>query len=412
MGNSLFIGQLKQNNIQINNLKDSLSRTEKHMTDHEEALTTKVNEFMEKQNHELKSHTENTENPHQVTKKQVGLGNVDDIQQASKEEFDSHIKNNSNPHNVTATQIGLDKVINEKQATKVEFDLHTEDVVRHVTSTERNKWNSSESNAKAYTDTHENRKDNPHDVTKAQVGLDKVDNVQQASKLDFDQHSLDNIRHVTQADRNKWNGAQLVKLTDDSGSVSIISDPNVLVTSGFYEVSNSTAMPDKNFYKVLHLSSSANTASQIAVTNREGTIYTRVKISGAWSSWTRIITDGGTWQTPPLFNGWTQYTVSDSEHPLQFSKDSLGVVAVRGAIKGGLLGSTVTAFTLPEGFRPPYPFYHLGTASSSGAGGTPQFFRSVFNVDGTVFIQSCSNTENPNSFMSFSARFSTKGGLL
>lgn len=166
MGNSLFIGQLKQNNIQINNLKDSLSRTEKHMTDHEEALTTKVNEFMEKQNHELKSHTENTENPHQVTKKQVGLGNVDDIQQASKEEFDSHIKNNSNPHNVTATQIGLDKVINEKQATKVEFDLHTEDVVRHVTSTERNKWNSSESNAKAYTDTHENRKDNPHDVTK------------------------------------------------------------------------------------------------------------------------------------------------------------------------------------------------------------------------------------------------------
>lgn len=258
MGNSLFIGQLKQNNIQINNLKDSLSRTEKHMTDHEEALTTKVNEFMEKQNHELKSHTENTENPHQVTKKQVGLGNVDDIQQASKEEFDSHIKNNSNPHNVTATQIGLDKVINEKQATKVEFDLHTEDVVRHVTSTERNKWNSSESNAKAYTDTHENRKDNPHDVTKAQVGLDKVDNVQQASKLDFDQHRLDNIRHVTQADRNKWNGAQLVKLTDDSGSVSIISDPNVLVTSGFYEVSNSTAMPDKNFYKVLHLSSSAS----------------------------------------------------------------------------------------------------------------------------------------------------------
>ncbi|MED1679389.1 hypothetical protein P4V04_23250, partial [Bacillus subtilis] len=127
MGNSLFIGQLKQNNIQINNLKDSLSRTEKHMTDHEEALTTKVNEFMEKQNHELKSHTENTENPHQVTKKQVGLGNVEDVQQASKEEFDSHIKNNSNPHKVTKGQVGLDKVLNVEQASKIIFDNHASD---------------------------------------------------------------------------------------------------------------------------------------------------------------------------------------------------------------------------------------------------------------------------------------------
>ncbi|MDQ0927673.1 hypothetical protein QFZ25_001733 [Bacillus atrophaeus] len=408
MSNSKFVGQLNQNNIQINNLRDEYLRSKNHMIDHEQKLTDQVETFMEEQNFELKQHTQNINNPHEVTKEQVGLDKVLNVTQASKVDFDTHESNTSNPHNVTAAQIGLDKVTNTKQATKVEFDLHTEDVIRHLTTTERNKWNVAESNAKAYTDTHENRKDNPHEVTKAQVGLDKVDNVQQASKLEFDEHKSDNARHVTQTEKNKWNGAQLVKLTNDSGSVTVISDPNVLVTSGFYEVANSTVMPDTKYYKILHLSSSTNTATQIAATNAEGILYTRVKVSGAWSSWTRIITDGGTWQTPPLSNGWTQYTVSDSEHPLQFSKDSLGVVTVRGAIKGGLLGPTVTAFTLPEGYRPPYPFYHLGTASSSGAGGTPQFFRSVFNSDGTVCIQSCSNTENPNSFMSFSAKYSTK----
>ncbi|MCY8123246.1 BppU family phage baseplate upper protein [Bacillus spizizenii] len=144
---------------------------------------------------------------------------ADNALSVAKSYTDTHTSDTTNPHNVTATQIGLSNVLNEKQATKVEFDLHTEDVVRHVTSIERNKWNSAENNAKAYTDTHENRKDNPHDVTKAQVGLDKVDNVQQASKLDFDQHSSDNIRHVTQSDRDKWNGAvTFAKITLKNGT--------------------------------------------------------------------------------------------------------------------------------------------------------------------------------------------------
>jgi len=70
----------------------------------------------------------------------------------------SHLANTNNPHKVTAVQIGLDKVINVKQASKVEFDSHT------------------------------SNNSNPHKVTAAQVGLDKVDNVKQAAKTDFDSH--------------------------------------------------------------------------------------------------------------------------------------------------------------------------------------------------------------------------------
>lgn len=70
----------------------------------------------------------------------------------------SHTIDISNPHKVTAAQVGLDKVDNVKQASKVEFDSHTSDI------------------------------SNPHKVTATQIGLDKVDNIQQAAKTDFDSH--------------------------------------------------------------------------------------------------------------------------------------------------------------------------------------------------------------------------------
>ncbi|AXY24900.1 hypothetical protein CL176_02045 [Suicoccus acidiformans] len=50
--------------------------------------------------------------------------------------------------------------------------------------------------------------DNPHKVTKKQVGLGNVDNVKQATKQEFDSHNSDAVRHITQAERNTWNAKQ------------------------------------------------------------------------------------------------------------------------------------------------------------------------------------------------------------
>lgn len=239
MSSSKFVGQLKQNNIQINNLKDSLSRTEKHMTDYEKELSNEINSFMERQNFELKSHTEDINNPHKVTKTQIGLDKVLNVEQASKTEFDLHASNIENPHNVTAAQIGLSNVLNEKQATKVEFDDHVKnlsnphsvtkeqiglgnvtnveqasktnfdnhasDKTIHVSEDDRNKWNTAEDNAKGYTDEHASRKDNPHGVTKVQIGLGNVKDVEQASLTDFNAHNSNSIRHITADERSKWN---------------------------------------------------------------------------------------------------------------------------------------------------------------------------------------------------------------
>ena len=88
-----------------------------------EILDSAVESFLEITPN-ITSHMENSENPHGVTKSQVGLGNVDNAKQASKTEFDSHTGNKANPHGVTKSQVGLGNVDNTRQASKTEFDSH------------------------------------------------------------------------------------------------------------------------------------------------------------------------------------------------------------------------------------------------------------------------------------------------
>ncbi|KST78064.1 Phage tail assembly [Lactococcus lactis subsp. lactis] len=104
----------------------------------------------------------------------------------------SHTIDISNPHKVTAAQVGLDKVDNVKQASKVEFDSHTSD------------------------------NSNPHKVTATQIGLDKVDNIQQATKTDFDSHvnNKANPHAVTASQVGAYTKAEFdSKLTDLSNKV-------------------------------------------------------------------------------------------------------------------------------------------------------------------------------------------------
>ncbi|MCM6847325.1 hypothetical protein NE298_11405, partial [Lactococcus lactis] len=111
----------------------------------------------------------------------------------------SHLANTNNPHKVTAVQVGLDKVDNVKQASKVEFDSHTSD------------------------------NSNPHKVTAAQIGLDKVDNIQQAAKTDFDSHVNNKANpHVVTASQVGAYSKQEIDtklskavMTDDSGKVKV-----------------------------------------------------------------------------------------------------------------------------------------------------------------------------------------------
>src|SRR5713226_7117800 len=58
---------------------------------------------------------------------------------------------------------------------------------------------------------------------------------------------------------------------------------------------------------------------------------------------------------PPFQNGWTNYAASSTPlntdvSPVSFSKNALGIVRLRGASKGGTVGTV--GFTLPAGYRP------------------------------------------------------------
>ncbi|MBU2660102.1 terminase [Bacillus cabrialesii] len=80
-----------------------------------------------------------------------------------------------------------------------------------------NRWEKGIKDAHTDLAAHKNDMNNPHNTTKAQVGLGNVENVQQAAKKDFDNHVSDETIHISSSERSKWNSAQLTKLTDEQG---------------------------------------------------------------------------------------------------------------------------------------------------------------------------------------------------
>ena len=58
---------------------------------------------------------------------------------------------------------------------------------------------------------------NPHGTTKLDVGLGNLDNIQQASKTEFNTHNGDNTRHITSGERTSW-GSKTDKYTINIGN--------------------------------------------------------------------------------------------------------------------------------------------------------------------------------------------------
>lgn len=148
----------------------------------------------------LTSHVDNRDNPHEVTKAQVGLGNVPNYSVASEAEakegtrndrfvtplrlkqavdeqvradFDDHATSKSNPHEVTKAQVGLSNVPNYSVATETEAVEGTRSD-RFITPLRLKQ--AVDAQVTPVIDDHVGNKNNPHGVTKAQVGLGSVQN--------------------------------------------------------------------------------------------------------------------------------------------------------------------------------------------------------------------------------------------
>lgn len=93
---------------------------------------------------------------------------IQDSDKVIKESLDAHIGNKSNPHNVTKAQIGLGNVQNLAPA---DMPVSTAQATAIA--------DAKAAGTKAQTDlnAHANRRDNPHNVTRAQLGLATTDQV-------------------------------------------------------------------------------------------------------------------------------------------------------------------------------------------------------------------------------------------
>ena len=235
---------------------------------------------------DFQNHSNNHNNPHGVTKTQVGLGNVTNVEQASKQEFNAHTTNRKNPHSVTKEQVGLANVTNVEQASKTDFDAHARDTTKHITQQERTAWNG-KADSRALTD-HTGNRNNPHGVTKSQVGLGNVVNVEQASKSEFNSHSQNSTIHVSSVDKNRWNNAQLTKLTNDNGSAKTATGNwDSYVESGMYTGAGLTNSPKGSrspLYVTVTKIDGQNVMQQ-AVDNANTFTAVRTKVNGVWGSW-------------------------------------------------------------------------------------------------------------------------------
>lgn len=93
---------------------------------------------------------------------------IQDSDKVIKESLDAHIGNKSNPHKVTKAQVGLGNVQNLAPA---DMPVSTAQAAAIADA------KAAGTKAQTNLDTHANRRDNPHNVTRAQLGLATTDQV-------------------------------------------------------------------------------------------------------------------------------------------------------------------------------------------------------------------------------------------
>ncbi|TYS25028.1 terminase [Bacillus subtilis] len=162
-----------------------------------------------------------------------------------------------------------------------------------------NRWEKGIKDAHTVLVAHKNDMNNPHNTTKGQVGLGNVDNVQQAAKKDFDQHDQDQVRHITEEEREKWNGGQLSKITKDDGQpmFNITSDfhtelmnyPTLTYFSYTGSPLNSPGGSGRGFWTC----SDSKLYGHVLVMTNDNRTFRKTLTNGNWSDWFELETTEG-----------------------------------------------------------------------------------------------------------------------
>ncbi|AJC24284.1 MULTISPECIES: pyocin knob domain-containing protein [Bacillus] len=162
----------------------------------------------------------------------------------------------------------------------------------------------------------------------------ELDNTEAVQKL-VDAHANKKDIHVTQADKNMWNGAQLSKITNDNGGylLTIGDDDNFLekiVKNGrafgtFYSTGKAANSPSNASTRGMFHFTSLDSEGKgtfgyvIAVDYKNNMFTNYLDLNLGWQGWRRLITELDTenvpWINVPYKNG-----AKSGDRPLQYRK--------------------------------------------------------------------------------------------
>lgn len=220
----------------------------------------------------LNDHKADIANPHKVTKAQVGLGQVADYPPSTKSESESgtldnrymspkdtkdaidyqlgnasrqHMADKANPHQVTKAQVGLGLVENYKPANQDEAE---NGVLTDRYMTPKVTMDAIEKQVGAASRAHRTDTSNPHQVTKAQVGLSEVANYSLASTSEA-VSGASNARYMTPYLTKKAIEQQTSQLADRSWVTTQINN-RVTEVIGIQSASSSLTLTPYRKYMV------------------------------------------------------------------------------------------------------------------------------------------------------------------
>ncbi|MEH7760068.1 hypothetical protein V7417_05045 [Bacillus pumilus] len=240
-------GLFKKIEYQIANLKGLFSKNEKQMLDNIKDFKKDNEEFKDSQKYVLSVHMNDQNNPHNVTKNQIGLDEVDNVKQASEAEFLAH-KNDTELHVTAAKQKSWD--------------------AKETTSGSQSKATAALAEAKKYTEDYAETPDGALKMAK-----DLVAGFQQ-KKITTD------------------TGMPLISLKDTSGSILDEIINNGLGQGTFYSIAGSKDLPNsRSFRGFFHMTDASNgkgTFGWVYATDYQNNIYTNYLNNTVWSGWARL----------------------------------------------------------------------------------------------------------------------------
>ncbi|MCY8485425.1 phage baseplate upper protein [Bacillus atrophaeus] len=292
------------------------------------------------------THANNKHNPHAVTKAQVGLANVDNVKQAAKTDFDAHVKdtiahisasertkwNGAQLFKITSDVGGVlisigdtdDFISKIVEAGKTFGTFYSTGKATNAPSTLSTRgffhFTTVDSNGKGTygyvvaIDYKNNVFTNYLDLNQGWTGWEVLETTS-GSQSKVDAHANKTDIHVTKEDKDKWNGAQLTKLTGDDGKRTFIQNGTdiLTLTTGFYQgagtsMVNSPIDGDGSWfnYDVIE-GSSGRKSIQVWKSYDNIMWHGTVHTDGVFKGWKRLITNADfeneTWQNITLKNG-------------------------------------------------------------------------------------------------------------